>query len=376
MGDHALLSASGSERWLTCTPSARYEENFPESTSPYAEEGTAAHLLASATLTEDKEDLAKAQASEYYNQEMQEAADLFCEIVTEKFTEAQERTTDAVLMVEERLDFSDWVPEGFGTGDAVIISDGMIEVIDFKYGQGVPVSAEGNDQLRLYGLGAYGDYGLLYDIRTVKMTIIQPRLDSVSTCELLVEDLLEWAETVVKPKAELAFEGVGDYVPGSHCQFCRGRKLCKTRAEENQKTAKYDFAHPNMLLPEAVADILTRIDELTSWVADVKSYALEQAQKGIKWPGFKLVEGRSNRKYTDTDKVADKLVKSGIEEPLIYKPRELLGITAMEKLLGKKQFTSLLKAYIEKPPGAPTLVPESDKRPEIKTSAQSDFSEK
>jgi hypothetical protein len=297
--------------------------------------------------------------------------------VLERFAEAKAKTPDAIMLLEQRLDFSEWVPEGFGTGDVVIIADGQLEIIDLKYGKGVPVEAEGNPQLRLYGLGAYNTFSLLFDIKSVRMTIDQPRLDSVTSCELLVEDLLEWAENEVKPKAADAWEGRGKYQPGGHYRFCRGKALCKARAEANLELAKYDFTDPNILMPDEIGEILGRLDELMNWAGTVKDYALEQAEKhGVRWPGWKLVEGRSNRKYSDQDAIASTLTGAGIQEALIYE-RSLLGITAMEKALGKKQFETLLGDLIIKPAGKPVLVPENDKRPEIGSvsSAKNDFAD-
>lgn len=382
MSAHAILSASGAKRWMACTPSARFEEQFPESTSDFAEEGTAAHALAEIFLRDTQEGvgggyLLFTEGNPHYDQTMEDYVLGYVDRVLERFAEARAKTPDAIMLLEQRLDFSEWVPEGFGTGDVVIIADGQLEIIDLKYGKGVPVEAEGNPQLRLYGLGAYNTFSLLFDIKSVRMTIDQPRLDSVTSCELLVEDLLEWAENEVKPKAADAWEGRGKYQPGDHCRFCRGKALCKARAEANLELAKYDFTDPNILMPDEIGEILGRLDELMNWAGTVKDYALEQAEKhGVRWPGWKLVEGRSNRKYSDQDAIASTLTGAGIEEALIYE-RSLLGITAMEKALGKKQFETLLGDLIIKPAGKPVLVPENDKRPEIGSvnSAKNDFAD-
>ena len=374
---HALLGPSGAKRWMSCTPSARFEEQFAESESNFAAEGTAAHALAEAILSEDKKAFATAKKSKYYNGEMQEAIDGYVEIVTEKFNEAKARSVDAILMLEQRLDFSHWVPEGFGTGDVVIIADGVLEVIDLKYGKGVPVEAEDNPQLRLYGLGAYNAYNILYDIDLVRMTIVQPRLDSVTTDEISVKDLIAWADEEVKPRADLAWAGEGEYISGDHCKFCKGKVRCRALAEKSLEMAQYEFAHPNTLTNSDIADILEQVDALTSWAGSIKDFALDQAvNHGIKWPGWKLVEGRSNRKYIDDQQVLDKLIKEGYQEPLLLKPKEVLGITAMESVVGKKKLTELLGDLIIKPAGKPVLARDTDKKPELNSaaSAVADFS--
>lgn len=386
MSAHAILSASGAKRWLACPPSARFEEQFEESSSGFAEEGTAAHALAEILLRvelggNDGADVAEAEAlyedCEYYDQAMGDYIQGYTEFVLERYNDAKAKTKDAILLLEQRLDFSEWVPEGFGTGDVVIIADGQLEVIDLKYGKGVPVDAEGNPQLKLYGLGAYNTFCLLYDITSVRMTIAQPRLDSITSCEMLVDDLLEWAEQEVRNTAADAWEGKGTFKAGDHCRFCRGKAVCRSRADANLELAKYDFTDANRLMPDEIGEILGRIDELMNWGGTVKDYALEQAEKhGVKWPGWKMVEGRSIRKYSDQDQIAAALTLAGIEEALIYE-RSLLGITAMEKALGKKQFETLVGDLIIKPTGKPVLVQEKDKRPEIgsTSSAKNDFAE-
>lgn len=382
---HAVLSASGASRWMACTPSAMLEKDIPDQSSEFALEGTAAHELSEIYLMHEIGEITKVtrtrrinkfrEDSSYFNQEMVDYVEAYVDIVVEKINEAKARSKDAVILLEQRLDFSEWVPQGFGTGDVVIISDGILEVIDLKYGKGVEVSAINNPQLRLYGLGAYSQYDMLYDIDTVSMTIVQPRLDNVSTETMAADDLVAWAETEVKPKAELAWNGEGEFDPGAHCQFCKIRSTCRARAEENLKMAQYEFAKPAELDLDEIGQILFKADELQKWAKDVEKYALEQAEKhGVKIPGWKLVEGRSNRKYVDEDKVLEKL-KAGYELDRIA-PRKLLGITAMEKEIGKKIFASTLGDLIIKPAGKPTLVPESDKRPELNStaSAQEDFS--
>jgi hypothetical protein len=386
MTKHAVLSASGSERWLACPPSARLEQEFESNTSIYAEEGRFAHHLAELYLRHylgviTKEQLnariEELKKNEFYSQEMEDHVQTYVDIAAEKINAARAKSKDAIVFLEQRLDFSYWVPEGFGTGDLVLVADGVVEVVDLKYGKGVPVSAIGNTQMRLYGLGAFWYYDMLYDIDVVRMTIVQPRLDSISTEELSAAELLKWGNKTVRPIAKLAFDGKGEFVAGEHCRFCKARYTCRARAEANLELAKYEFQDPPLLEQEEIADVLGRATELRSWVADVLDYALVQARDhGAHWPGWKLVEGRSNRKYTDEDAVADTLKGEGYKDKDIYE-EVLKGITKMEKLLGKKKFTELLTdaELVIKPPGKPTLVPESDKRPEIDplASAKKDF---
>jgi len=374
---HALLSASGAKRWLMCPPSARLEERFEDTTSSYAEEGTRAHALAEARIRYDllktinKKEFDTIWKDMAPDTEMEEMSELYEDLITEKYSAALAKTKDAMLLIEERLDFSHIVPEGFGTGDAIIIADGTMEVIDLKYGKGVHVYAEDNPQIRLYGLGALQKYGYLYDIKEVALTIVQPRLDNVSTELLAAETLEEWGEQYVRPRALLADKGEGDYCTGDHCQFCKGKAICRARAEEALSLAKHEFATRPILDDDEIPEILMLLDKAEAWIKDIKDYAYQKALAGTKWPGFKLVEGRSNRCYMDEELVADKLMANGYEDNQIYE-KKLKGITAMEKLLTKKSFTELLDDLVIKPPGKPTLVPESDKREEF-NSATRDF---
>lgn len=374
---HALLSASGAKRWLMCPPSARLEERFEDTTSSYAEEGTRAHALAEARIRYDllktinKKEFDTIWKDLSPDTEMEEMSELYEDLITEKYSAALAKTKDAMLLIEERLDFSHIVPGGFGTGDAIIIADGTMEVIDLKYGKGVHVYAEDNPQIRLYGLGALQKYGYLYDIKEVALTIVQPRLDNVSTELLAAETLEEWGEQYVRPRALLADKGEGDYCTGDHCQFCKGKAICRARAEEALSLAKHEFATPPILDDDEIPEILMLLDKAEAWIKDIKDYAYQKALAGTKWPGFKLVEGRSNRCYMDEELVADKLMSNGYEDNQIYE-KKLKGITAMEKLLTKKSFTELLDDLVIKPPGKPTLVPESDKREEF-NSATRDF---
>lgn len=364
---HALLGASSSARWLVCTPSARLEAMFPDEQSPYAAEGTVAHDLAEAILRHKLEGK-KAPKLDDYSAEMIEAVNRYVDICEEKVNEARARSSDAEAMIEARLDFSRWVPEGFGTGDMVIVADGILEVIDLKYGKGVPVSAVENTQMRLYALGAYDVNEFLYDIKTVRMTIVQPRLDSVSTDEMSLEELLDWGEDI-KPIAQRAWEGIGECTPCDYCNFCKARHTCRALADTCLDTFYKNGGKLNQLLTDhEVSDILAMKDLITKWIKGVYDFAYEKALSGEKqWPGYKLVEGTSRRTITDPDAAAKTLLDNGYKEEDIFKPRELEGITNLQKVLGKKGVTEYLEAYIDKPEGKPTLVPESDKRPAINT---------
>ena len=364
---HALLGASSSARWLVCTPSARLEAMFPDEQSPYAAEGTVAHDLAESILRHKLEGK-KAPKLDDYSTEMIEAVNRYVDICEEKVNEARARSSDAEAMIEARLDFSRWVPDGFGTGDMVIVADGILEVIDLKYGKGVPVSAIENTQMRLYALGAYDVNEFLYDVKSVRMTIVQPRLDSVSTDEMALEELLDWGEEI-KPIAQRAFRGEGDCTPCDYCNFCKARHTCRALADTCLDTFYKNGGKLNQLLTDReVSDILVMKDLITKWVKGVYDFAYEKALSGEKqWPGYKLVEGTSRRTITDPDAAAQTLLDNGYKEEDIFKPRELEGITNLQKVLGKKGVSEYLEAYIDKPEGKPTLVPESDKRPAINT---------
>ena len=363
---HALLGASSSARWLVCTPSARLEAMFPDEQSPYAAEGTVAHDLAESILRHKLE--GKKLPKHDHSAEMVEAVNRYVDICEEKVNEARARSSDAEVMIEAKLDFSRWVPEGFGTGDMVIVADGILEVIDLKYGKGVPVSAIENTQMRLYALGAYDVNEFLYDIKTVRMTIVQPRLDSVSTDEMALEELLDWGEDI-KPIAQRAFNGEGECTPCDYCNFCKARHTCRALADTCLAAFYKDGGKLNQLLTDReVSDILGMKDLITKWIKGVYDFAYEKALSGEKqWPGYKLVEGTSRRTITDPDAAAQTLLDNGYKEEDIFKPRELEGITNLQKVLGKKGVSEYLEAYIDKPEGKPTLVPDSDKRPAINT---------
>jgi hypothetical protein len=303
---------------------------------------------------------------------MENAIQSYVELVEERYAEAINRSPDAVVLLEERLDYTEWVQEGFGTGDVVLIADGVLEVIDLKFGKGVPVSAEGNSQMRLYSLGAWSIYNWLYSINEIRMTIIQPRLDSVSTATMTVEELLYWGEYIVKPVAELAYTGKGEFKAGEHCRWCKVKGNCRARADENMKALEYEFRDPALLSLEEVGSILYIAEQLKAWAKDVEEFAQEQALKGNKIPQWKLVEGRNNRTLSDKDAVMDALKAANIDPDKYLKPQDLFGIGELEKRIGKKEFGALLGDLIVKPPGKPVLVPETDKRPEL-NSLENDF---
>ena len=305
---------------------------------------------------------------DYYDQEMEDCTDSYAQYISEVIS----KYSDPIVMVEQHLDFSRYVPDGFGTGDCIIVADDVLTVIDFKYGKGVAVEAEHNPQMMLYALGVLEMFSILYDINEIQMVIFQPRIENISEFSMPVSDLLDWAENELKPKAELAAKGEGEFCAGEHCRFCKVKAACRKRAEYNLAIAKYEFAPPNMLEDSEIEMILERADALTAWAADVKEYALSEALKGRKWNGYKVVEGRSNRKYTD-EKAVVSAVKAAGKDP--YSEPKILGITEMTKLLGgKKKFEELLSKYVYKPQGKPTLVPELDKRKEWST-AENDFQE-
>lgn len=372
MAKHAYLSASASHRWLKCPPSAKLCAEVKDESSPYARQGTDAHELCEYKVLKAVGEQAEDPTGhlENFDEEMDSCTDQYCTYVLEQLETAKALCRDPVILVEQRLDFSRWVPGGFGTGDCLIVADKVLHIIDFKYGLGILVDAEDNPQMKCYALGALDTYDGIYDIETVKMTIFQPRRENISTSEISKEALLEWAEDYLKPTAELTYNGQGDFQAGGHCQFCKVKADCRKRAEYNLELARYDFEMPANLEDMEISAILAKVDELVAWANDIKEFALRQAQSDTHYEGWKVVEGRSNRRFADDAAVADAVTRAG------YDPYEkkLLGITAMTSLLGKKKFEELLGGLIHKPPGKPTLVPESDKRPAINT-AQNDFSE-
>lgn len=372
MRGHALLSASSSHRWIHCPPSVRKGEAYENRGSEYAAEGTEAHLLCEYKLKRmlgiPMED--PVPGLQYYSKEMEANAEGYAQYVVEVYETAKETCSDPVVLIEQQVNYERWVRDGWGTADALVVADGTLHVIDYKNGKGVLVDCEDNSQMKCYGLGALDMFDGIYDIQNVSMTIYQPNRDNISTSMLVKEDLLEWAETVLAPAAALAFEGKGEFACGEWCRFCPVKHICRARADYAMQLARYDFADPDILEDEDIEDVLARVDELTSWASDVKDYALRQALSGKEWKGWKLVESRSNRRYTDEEKVAAAVKKAGFDP---YE-KKLLGITAMTQTLGRKRFNELLGELVMKPTGKPTLVPESDKRPAMNT-AKDDFKE-
>jgi hypothetical protein len=373
MSKHAILSPSSAARWLACTPSARLEEQFPDRAGDAAAEGTLAHSLgelliqlAAGQVTKRTFNarMKKIEESKYYNADMQDLMEGFRDFVIAEHEMAKKIAPDAELILETKLDLTEWVADGFGTADVQIVADDTLHIIDLKYGKGVTVAAEENKQMMLYGLGALRANDAFWDIREVKMTIYQPRVGNVSSFKMRKSSLIHWAINELKPKAERAYAGEGEFAAGDHCMFCKAKAVCRTYAERQLEIAKYEFKDGNLLSEHEVADILSRAAEFKNWLGKVEEHALVEAvDNGVRWPGFKLVEGRSNRVYADPDKVAEKLTSSGIPEETIYE-KKMLGITAMEKAITKKTFSELLGDLVIKPQGKPTLVPESDKRPE------------
>ena len=369
---HALLSPSAAHRWINCTAAPRLEADVEDKGSEFAAEGTLAHaycaqkLKAFLGLPTDGEAKEIAELNDrYHTGEMDEYTDTYKTIVLEKFNAARAKTKDALLLIETRLDFSEYVPDAFGTADAIIIADGTMEVIDFKYGKGVKVSAVDNPQMKIYGLGAYEKFSFEYKIDRVRMTIIQPRIENFSEWELSVSELMAWTDGVLTPKAQQAYKGDGPQVPGDWCQFCKVKSNCRALTQKCIEAAK-NHPDPKLISPdELAADVLPMLATVKTWLAGVEDYALQQALSGVQLHGWKIVEGRSVRKITDQDGAALALNKAGYKTTEIYKPQELRTITDLEKLTGKKQFAAICGDYIEKPQGKPTLAPESDKRPAI-----------
>lgn len=388
---HALLSASGASRWLNCTPSPRLEESFENKSSPYAAEGTLAHEFAEINLKLQLKLITKAaynklakplKVDEFYSEEMEEHVQKHVDYVIQQFTEAKRKTKDAILSIEEKIDLTHFIKDGFGTNDDVIIADGVLEVIDLKYGKGVRVSAEDNAQLKLYGLGALRAHELMYDIHTIRLTVTQPRLDSISTWELSTEELNTWGEAVVKPQAIKAYVGDGEQTPGDWCRFCKAKAKCKEFAVTNLELVKRDFANDlecevedsKLLTDDELIQIYKVLPQIQHWINGVSSYILDEALKGKKWAGHKLVEGRSNRKWSDEGKVKDILLANKYKEEDFTSDPKLLGIGKIEKLVTKPKFNLLLGEVVIKPEGKPTLVDKADKRPEFGVNkAQDDF---
>lgn len=374
MSQHALLSPSASHRWIACPPSARLCEDVQDTGSTYAQEGSDAHTLCEyklRTLLGEKVRDPREHLS-YYDQTMEDATNDYANFCISEYERLSEYGKPQ-MFVEQRVRYEEFVPYGSGSADCLIIGNGEMVVVDFKYGAGIAVDAEDNPQLKLYALGCLLAFDLLYDIDAVKMCIVQPRRDNIATATVSKESLYTWAKTIVKPAAELAWNGEGEQKSGEHCQFCKIKATCRTRANANLELARLEFAEPAEMDAEDIAVVLNQADEFTRWISDVKEFALASALSGIKYPGFKLVEGRSNRRYTDEGAVAEATTKAGYTD--IYETK-LIGLTAMERLLGKTKFNKVLEGLIEKPQGKPVLVPEADKRQEINVNtAAMDFAD-
>ena len=358
---HAFLSASSAHRWIACPPSAKLQQKYEDTGSQYSAQGTDAHTLAEWKIRRELGDIQPdpRPVLQYFDQEMEDATDQYAVFIAETIAEARKTCPDPCIMVEQRVDFSRWVPKGFGTADAIVAGNGHLWITDLKYGTGVEVVAENNPQASCYALGCLELLDDLYSVETITVQIFQPRRSNVSVWTVSKEDLLKWAEEILFPAAKLAASGKGKFSPGDHCRFCKARHECRARANQQMKLMRYDFALPSTLMDEEVEDILGQVDQLVSWATDVKSYALASALNGKQWNGYKLVEGRSVRRYTDEDAVARAVTADG-KDPY---EKKLLGIPAMTQLLGKKHFDEVLGGLITKPRGKPTLVPTSDKRP-------------
>ena len=374
-GKHALLSPSAAHRWMNCTAAPLLEKDVEDKSSTFAEEGTLAHAYCAKKLKEflglsvDEENAEISQLNEqYHSGEMDEYTDTYKTIVLEKFNAARAKTKDAQLLVEVKLDFSHYVPDAFGTSDAIIIADGVMEVIDFKYGKGVKVSAVENPQMMIYALGAWDLFNFEYDIRKVRMTIVQPRIDNLSEFELDAADLINWAVDELKPKANEAYAG-GKQKPGEWCRFCKVKATCKALSSFCVGSQQA-YPDPRKISKEVMeATILPFLSTFKTWLSGIEEYSLEQALSGVQYKGYKIVEGRSIRKITDPTAVMQLLDKEGFAKEDYIKPTELRSITDLEKLIGKKRFGTLCSEYIKKPQGKPTLVPESDKRPAFNQAA-------
>lgn len=369
---HALLSASGAHRWLHCTGSPLLEKDFPDSTSVYAQEGTLAHYLCELKLMAYTGEITKRKLtsmknklmkSELWQPEMDSTSEAYLDYIKDI---TMSYTVKPVILTEKKVDFSRYVPEGFGTADCLILAGDTLHVVDYKHGKGVVVDADHNPQMMLYALGAMSELSLLYRFKFVHMTIVQPRVNNISEFTMTAEELIEWGETVVKPKAEAAMSGNGEFEAGDWCRFCRAKQQCKTRYESNDSlypelSAQHD---PRLITLDELGKYLKRGKDMAAWLEDMKEYALSESLAGADVPGWKAVEGRGSRAFTDTDEAVDTLVKNGIDESVLYE-RRVLTLAQMEKAVGKKAFGELVGDLVVKNPGKPTLVEESDKRPRI-----------
>ena len=368
---HSVLGASAADRWMNCTPSAQLTAGMEDETTTFAAEGTAAHALCEWKVRKAlKMRAGRRPTSDYWTDEMEEFTDDYRDFIMDLVGQAKQHCKDPVTLIEQHLDFSCYVPDGFGTGDFLLVADKELNVVDFKYGRGVAVYADHNPQMMLYALGALNLFDCLYDIEQVTMTIFQPRLSSISTWTISTEELYQWAEEVLRPKAELAAKGEGEFVSGSWCRFCKARNTCRARAESFLELARMEFQPPALLSDEEVAEVMEKADELSKWASDVMAYAQAEAiENGKHWNGYKLVEGRSVRKFSDEAKVEAAAKEAGYTD--IYN-KSLITLTAFEKLMGKETFAEILGQYVTKPAGKLTLVPVSDKRPEVSVNTVND----
>jgi hypothetical protein len=368
---HSLLSASGSERWLNCTPSARQEEKVKEqASSSYAQEGTLAHefgeigilhALGQMNDLEYSKKFSELATNEFYSEEMDDEVQKYVDFVMAEFEASKAITPDAVIMLEESIDLTHYIKEGFGTNDCVIIADKILKVIDLKYGKGIRIYPEQNSQLKLYGLGALRKYELSFDIETVELTIIQPRLDHGNSWRISVIDLINWGDTVVKPKATMAYAGKGEFCPGDWCKWCAVKPKCRALQKRSMEVAKHEFAEPALLTDDEILIVYEQMHMIQDWFSSVSAYIMTEATNGKVWKGYKLVEGKSNRKWVD-ESVVSKILLDNKYEPTEFMITKLGGIGIVEKLLGKAKFAEVLATQVVKPQGSPTLVPESDKR--------------
>lgn len=374
MGAHARFSPSSGKRYLSCPPSLLLEEQFPDEQSPFAAEGSAGHEMAEYLINKHLKKRTKRPVSDYYSDELMEAVEDYTAYAVSQIEEAKQNCENPFFGVELKVSLADRVDGCFGTADMVVVDDRKIHIIDLKLGKGVMVDAERNVQLMIYGLGVLDMLGFLYEIETVELTIVQPRIEHFSTWEISAEELLSWGKEVFEPRAAKALSGEGEFMAGDHCRFCKARFTCRARAEEYLKLAQMEFAEPALMSDEEIAEVLSKADALKKWAEEIYAYAQNEAVVNHKeWPGFKLVLGRSNRKYTDETDVAEAAKKAGYTD--IYK-QSLIGITEMERLMGKKKFNEILGSFVYKPEGKVTLVPDSDKREAVKTAtAEADFKE-
>ena len=368
---HSVLGASAADRWMNCTPSAQLTAGMEDETTTFAAEGTAAHALCEWKVRKAlKMRAGRRPTSDYWTDEMEEFTDDYRDFIMDLVGQAKQHCKDPVTLIEQHLDFSCYVPDGFGTGDFLLVADKELNVVDFKYGRGVAVYADHNPQMMLYALGALKLFDCLYDIEQVTMTIFQPRLSSISTWTITATKLYQWTEDVLKPKAELAAKGEGEFVSGSWCRFFKARNTCRARAESCLELARMEFQPPALLSDEEVVEVMEKADELSKWASDVMAYAQAEAiENGKHWDGYKLVEGRSVRKFSDEAKVEAAAKEAGYTD--LYN-KSLITITAFEKLMGKKTFADVLGQYVTKPAGKLTLVPVSDKRPEVSVNTVND----